>query len=276
MIQFAVMTFMYGRWVNDGHGSHEKLIKIIADSGADGIEAFANHFMDNNELVELYRREMKANNVSMPVMDVIANLAHPEGAERRKEYETFEKGIDICDALSSEIVHLAGCRLPEGMTPEDGRQWIAEGLLSFADDISRRGMILAFEDFNPASDLICSSADCLDILNQTGGKVKFVFDTGNFEATGERAEDVFDLLFERSCHFHFKDFDHLKPEEPSTTCRGTHFGHGRTNNAEVIRKLKGKGYSGWVALESYPQNGQGPETVIPAELAALKKLFADA
>lgn len=43
MIKFAVMTFMYNGWINRG-GSHEELIRILAKSGADGIEAFCNLF----------------------------------------------------------------------------------------------------------------------------------------------------------------------------------------------------------------------------------------
>ena len=273
MIKFAVMTFMYPR---EGDGTHEKLIKIIADAGGQGIEAFANHFMGDTALVELYQREMKNYGVTMPVMDVLANLAEPEGEKRREAYDKVRQGIDICESLESEIVHLAGCRLAEGQAADDGRKWIVEGLMNFADDVAKRGMTLAFEDFNPAASLICSSSDCLEILKQTAGKVKFVFDTGNFQAAGERAEDVFDQLIDYTCHFHFKDFDHLKPEEPSTTCRGANFGQGATNNAEIIKKAKKSGYSGWVALESYPQQGNGPEKVIPEELAVLKKMFAEA
>ena len=41
MNKYAVMTFMYSGWCDGEDGSHEKLIKIIADSGATGIEAFA-------------------------------------------------------------------------------------------------------------------------------------------------------------------------------------------------------------------------------------------
>ena len=44
-------------------------------------------------------------------------------------------GIDICDALGAETVRIVGCRLSEGMMPEDGRKLSAEGLLEFRDDI---------------------------------------------------------------------------------------------------------------------------------------------
>jgi sugar phosphate isomerase/epimerase len=220
--------------------------------------------------VRLYQTAMADRNLSMPVMDVLANLATFAKKPRGKAYETMREGIDICDALDAEIVHLAGCQLVEGETAEDGRKWVVEGLMAFVDDVESRGMTLAFENFNPAPTLICSAADCLDILEQTGNRVKFVFDTGNFEATGEHAEDNLAKLIDHTCHFHFKDFAN---EEDSRICNGTHFGEGRIKNREIAREIRENGYDGWIALESYPQSGNGPRETIPKEVAVLKSMF---
>jgi sugar phosphate isomerase/epimerase len=270
MNKYAVMTFMYNGWVNSEDGSHEELIKILGESEAEGIEAFANHFMGNDDLLRLYQKEMADNAMKMPVMDLLANLANPDKKARKEAYDLMRQGIDICDALDSEIVHLAGCRLVEGVTPEDGRKWIAEGLTDFVDDVEKRGMVLAFEDFNPSPTLICSAADCLDILKQSDSRVKFVFDTGNFEASGEHAEDNFEQLIDKTCHFHFKDF---KAEEDPKACTGTYFGQGKVKNRKIAELIKESDYSGWVALESCPQDGNGPRETIPKEVLIMKSMF---
>lgn len=270
MIKFTVMTFMYNGWVNSENGSHEELIQILGESGADGVEAFANHFMGNDDLVKLYQKEMPNFGLKMPVMDVLANLACRDKKMRDQEYEKMRMGIDICDAMGSEIVHLAGCRLCEGVTPADGRKLIAEGMLHFIDDIEARGMTLAMENFNPSPRLICSASDCIDILNQTGNRVKFVFDTGNFEAVGEHAEDNFEQMFERICLFHFKDFI---ADDATNSCKGAHFGQGRIKNREIAQEIIAHNYSGWVALESYLQGDNGPRETIAKELSVLKSMF---
>ncbi len=271
MIKYAVMTFMYDNWVNSDSGSHEELIKIIADSGAEGIEAFANHFIGNDDLVKLYQKEMPNHSVAMPVMDLLANLAQPAGKEREAAYELMRRGIDICDALDTEIVHIAGCSLPKGVTPADGKKLIAEGLADFADEVEQRGMVLAFEDFDPSPELICSAADCLEILNLTDKRVKFVFDTGNFEAVGEHAEENFAKLIGRTTHFHFKDF---QQSDLPRGYAGTYFGQGFVKNQTVADLIKECGYSGWVALESYPQVGNGPRETVPKELEVLKAMLS--
>lgn len=227
--------------------------------------------MDNDKLQKSYQKEMTNTGLSMPVMDLIANLACKEKIARQDAYDKMRKGIDICDAFGSKIVHLAGCSPVDGVSPENGRKLIAEGLMEFVDDVEKRGMILAFEDFNPSPGLICSAADCLEIIGLTGSRVKFVFDTGNFEAAGEHAENNFAALFDHICHFHFKDFKvgvDLSKEQP-----GTYFGQGAIKNREIAKMAKDCGYSGWVALESYLQGDNGPRETVPVELTLLKSWF---
>jgi len=270
MIKFAVMTFMYNAWGNSEKGSHKELIQILAESGADGIEALCNTFMGNDKLLKLYQKELNSNQLKMPVMDLIVNLACTDKKERVDAYETMRIGIDICDALGSEVVHVAGCNLVEGICPEDGRKWIAEGMSEFVDDVEKRGMSLAFEDYDLAPDLICSAADCLDILRQSDPRVKFVFDTGNFEVVGEHAEDCFESLIKHTCHFHFKDFT---SDDNLRKYHGTYFGQGIIKNREVAEAISKTNYNGWVALESYLQDDNGPHETIPKELSVLKSMF---
>lgn len=270
MIKFAVMTFMYNAWANSENGSHEELIQVLVESSADGMEAFCNTFMGNDELLKLYQKELNSNQVKMPVMDLITNLACADKKQRNDAYEKMRMGIDICDALNSEIVHIAGCSSVDGVSPEDGRKLIAEGLSDFVDDVEKRGMTLAFENFDPSPDLICSAADCLDILKKSDPRVKFIFDTGNFEAAGEHAEDCFESLIKRTCHFHFKDFT---MDDSPRGYRGTLFGQGMIKNCKIAKAISKTAYSGWVALESYLQNDNGPRETIPNELLTLKSMF---
>jgi L-ribulose-5-phosphate 3-epimerase UlaE len=97
-----------------------------------------------------------------------------------------------------------------------------------------------------------------------------VFDTGNFEAVHEHAEDHFDEFIGSTCHFHFKDF---APNVGSAGYHGTHFGQGMAKNREIAQCIKRAKYDGWVALESYPQAGNGPRETVAKELAVLKAML---
>ncbi|NMA42345.1 MAG: sugar phosphate isomerase/epimerase [Oligosphaeraceae bacterium] len=270
MLKFAVMTFMYQGWTDSAQGSHELLLETLAEAGAEGVEAFCNHFFGEKALQKLYKRKMAELKLVMPVMDLIADLAVSAGSERETAYEHMRQGIDICEYFGAEIVHLAGCHLPAQADPGEARKWIAEGIMHFIDDIEKRGMQLAFENYDPAPGLICSAAECLEIIQLTENRARFVFDTGNFQAAGERAEDNFELLFPYCVHFHFKDF---KAADNPRGYTGAHFGQGFIANREIAAKMVATGYQGWLALESYPQAGNGPLETIAPELETLKSFF---
>lgn len=270
MIEYAVMTFMYRKQINNGELSHEELVQIIADAGAKGIEAFHQDFINEPELLSRYKTAMADAGVSMPVIDVMVNLVYADEAERRERSDALMKGLDVCAELGTEIAHVAGSRLPEGMAPDEGRQRMADLLAAHADYAAGRGLTLAIEDFDPSPDLVCRAQDCLDIMMASGDVVKCVFDTGNFQAVGERADEVLDMLYDRICHCHFKDF---APNDSPKGYGGAVFGTGMIPNQAVASELQRRGYSGWVALESYPQGGAGPTETVSTEMASLKKMF---
>jgi sugar phosphate isomerase/epimerase len=140
---------------------------------------------------------------------------------------------------------------------------IAEGLVEAADEARAAGLVLAFEDFNPSPDLICSGAQCREILDLSRGVVKFVFDTGNFIAAGERADEVFDLLADDICHCHFKDF--VSDPAESSGYRSVDVGTGEVPNADIAARLLARGFDQWIALETRPRDDVDPVTAIGSE-----------
>ncbi len=270
-MKFAVMTFMYRGHIDRGEISHEGLVQLLAESGAQGIEAFDRDFLAKPELVPVYRRALADTGLTMPVVDVMVNLVYTSAAERRQRLDDLRRGLDLCAGFGSEVAHVAGSKLAEGVSPADGRTMMAELLAEVAGEAQARGLVLGIEDFDPSPDLVCRAADCIEIMRASGGVVKMVFDTGNFQAVGERADEMLPLVYDRICHCHFKDF---VADASAKGYRGAVFGQGMIPNREVAAELKRRGYDGWVALESYLQPGCGPRETIPGELATLRAMFA--
>ncbi len=264
------MTFMYRGHIVRGDLTHEELVQLVADAGAQGIEAFDRDFLAEPGLVKRYRAAMGDAGIGMPVVDVMVDLVYTSPAARREKLDDLRRGLDVCAELGAEIAHVAGSRLADGVSPADGREMIAEMLGAQAEYARERGLRLAIENFDPSPDLVCRAVDCLAIMAASGGVVGFVFDTGNFQAVGERADEVLAEAYEHICHCHFKDF---APNDTARGYDGTVFGTGMIPNREVAAELVRRGYDGWVALESYPQNGAGPRETIPPEAATLRALF---
>ena len=271
MPKFAVMTFMFKPWWRDGRVTHEGLIAGFAAAGATGIEPFHRDFVDEPTLLPRYRRALADHGMRVAAVDVMCNLVYADAAQKQQGRDELRRGLDICRDLGADIAHVAGHRLVPGVTPEQGRGMIAEGLAAVADVARAAGMVLAIEDFNPSPDLICAARDCLEIMRLANGTVGLVFDTGNFIAVNERAEEQFDLVADRICHCHFKDFatDATVP----AGYRGCDLGTGTIANAAIAAKLKARGYDGWVALETRPRDDLDPLSAVQRELPLLRSWF---
>ena len=269
-MKFAVMTFMYRGHIGRGEITHEGLVQLLADSGAQGIEAFDRDFLTEPALVPRYQKAMADAGITMPVIDVMVNLVYTSPAERQARLDDLRRGLDLCAVFGSEVAHVAGSKLAEGIAPAAGRAMMAELLAAVGDYAAERGLVLGIEDFDPSPDLVCSGADCLEIMRASGDVVKCVFDTGNFQAVKERADEQLPLLYDRICHCHFKDF--VLSDSPKGY-GGAVFGQGMIPNQAVATELRRRGYDGWVALESYLQGGAGPRETIPGEMATLRALF---
>jgi sugar phosphate isomerase/epimerase len=271
-MKYAVMTFMYRGHIGRGDITHEGLVQLLADSGAAGIEAFDRDFLADPSLVPRYQTAMADAGICMPVVDVMVNLVYTSPAERQERLDDLHRGLDLCATFGTEIAHVAGSKLAEGIAPADGRAMMAELLAEVNGYATERGITLGIEDFDPSPDLVCSGADCLEIMRASGDVVKCVFDTGNFQAVKERADEQLPLLYDRICHCHFKDF---QPDDSLKGYRSAVFGQGMIPNQAVATELKRRGYDGWVALESYLQGSAGPRETIPGELATLRAMFAE-
>lgn len=271
MPKYAVMTFMFSPWWHEGRMSHETMLAGFAAAGAQGIEPFHRDFTDDPALLPRYKRILDDNGLTAPVVDVICNLVYANQEQRRQGIDDLKRGLDVCKGFGTEIAHVAGHTLVDGVSPADGRQMIADGLLSVADDARAAGITLAIEDFDPSPKLVCSAADCMEIMRLSGDVVKFVFDTGNFMAVGERADQVFDQVADRICHCHFKDF--VADASMASGYRGADFGAGDVPNAVIASKLNALGYDGWVALETRAHPELDPVSLVRQDLALLKSWF---
>lgn len=271
MPRYAVMTFMFKPWWCGGRTTHEEMLAGFADAGAEGVEPFHLDFVEDPALMKCYRRALADNGLKVAAVDVMCNLVYADPAQKREGRDELRRGLDICRELQADIAHVAGHRLVEGVTPDDGRRMIAEGLVEVADIARDANMGLAIEDFNPSPDLICSAQDCLEVMRLSGGVVKLVFDTGNFIAVDERADEQFDVLAEHICHCHFKDFA-ADADSTAGYC-GCDLGTGVIANAAVAAGLTARGYDGWVALETRPRDDLDPVSAVRRELPLLKSWF---
>lgn len=277
MIKYAVMTFMFEPWCKDGRMSHEAMIESLAREGVEGIEPFHTSFAEDPGLVSRYQAALDATGLCVPAVDVICDLVYSSPQEKTAGRDDLKRGLDVCVQLGARVAHVAGHEPKKGVALEDGRQMIAEGLIRKADFAAAHGITLAIEDYGITPELMCTAADCLDVIDRSGGAVSLVFDTGNFELAGERATDNFDALYDRTCYVHFKDWRNAEDRRDQDgdlighLC-GCPLGDGFVPNPQIAQLLKQKGYNGWVSLEATAV-AEDPAATVRRDLPVLKRWF---
>ncbi len=275
MVKFAAMTFMFGDWCAAGGGRHEKMVEGLARIGIEAIEPFHTGFVQEPALIGRYQKALADNGMSVSAVDVICDLVYSSPAEKRQGRDALRRGLEICAELGAPISHVAGHMPKESVALRDARAMIVEQLLNEAAFAEQHGITLAIENFGFAPTLQCKVEDCLEILKLGGGKVRFLFDAGNFEFVGERADANLELLYEQTCYVHFKDVRPASARQAGDIdfggrLVGCPLGEGVVRGAQVAAILKARNYAGWVALECCSVLGD-PMSTVARDLAVLKR-----
>lgn len=108
-------------------------------------------------------------------------------------------------------------------------------------------------------------------MQHSGDKVKCFFDTGNFEAVNEKADQNFALLADPICHCHLKDF--AANAGAFSVYSGCNLGEGIVPNVDSARFLQEYGFDPWVALETIERQDVNPIGWVARELPLLKSWF---
>lgn len=164
----------------------------------------------------------------------------------------FDKGYD--GKMCAELISLAvsnGCRqvmLVPGFYPshEEDPELLSNIIrrtARFAQAAAAAGLETLIEDFDNEKSPTCGFARTKKFLDAVPS-VGFVYDTGNFNSPGERAESGIKLLA-RTRHFHLKD-------RPAGDMRGAcAVGSGVIPISGIVTSALDSGYGGWFTIEHF-------------------------
>ena len=110
----------------------------------------------------------------------------------------------MANVLGVKNIRMFSFYLPAGCDPKDYREQVISHLQRLIDIAEEYGVVLCHE--NEAGIYGESPERCLDLLEHFGGRLKCVFDMGNFVLDGYCPyPDAFDLLKDHIEYFHIKD-----------------------------------------------------------------------
>ena len=266
------------------------ILSAFADEYADDLKAQCEALNDFGiEYIEL--RGVNGKNVSVltegevkeakKILDdfdiKVSSIGSPLGkidinGDLNGHYETAKRVYETANILGTKKVRVFSFYSKE--TPFDKcKSEIYAGLEKFVDLSDDTGLTLCHE--NEARIYGESPEKCLEIAEYFGGRIKCVFDMGNFVLDGYEPMSAYKLLFDYIEYFHIKDAFYTGAIVPA--------GRGEAKIKEILDDYKSNGKNdAFISLEPHLQTFSGLNALVgksfdnPYKYENQKAAFTDA
>ena len=253
-------------------------VDYAAAQGVAGVELLDIFWSDAERQIPLVLEQIADAGLQVAVYSISNNFIQPEASIRAQELTDLKRGVDIALELGTDILRVFSGSAREGVTQQQGMDWILEGLSAGAAYAASKGVALALENHGKFAGRSDQVREIIDAVASPALRVNL--DTGNFLPVGqnptEAAEDLADLVI----LVHLKDMrraagsesSHVFTDPDGQLLTGSVIGDGLVDLAAIRAVMDGAGYDGWWSLEY--EGAEEPLAVgVPRSLANARKLL---
>jgi sugar phosphate isomerase/epimerase len=258
-MKLGVSMYSYLRAVKDGRLDIAKFIHEAKRIGVDGVELLDFFYKD----VEVERatalQALSDTGLKCGVFSVAQNFAKPTQEERDDQAKKVFFGVDEALHFDAKTVRVFAGDVAEGITFDQARAWIIDGLTQVANYAHDRNVRLALENHGKLAGRSDQVKGMIDEVRDRCGHDALGAnpDTGNFQLVGQASHEAIQEVSPYAYMVHFKDFK-LKPAGwdgytfkalDGTEFVGSVIGEGDVDLPACVAALKANGFDGWLNLE---------------------------
>lgn len=156
--------------------------------------------------------------------------------------EKLKRTLEIQKELSAPYLRMFSFYLPKGADPAGYRSEVLDRLGAMTEEAKRWDAVLLHE--NEKAIYGDTAARCLDIMKELSCEnFRAVFDFANFIEVGQPTMEAYELLRPYIEYVHIKDATADKKIVPA--------GHGAGQVSEILGRLLGSGFRGFLSLEPH-------------------------
>jgi sugar phosphate isomerase/epimerase len=258
----------------DGRLSIPGFIHEAKRAGADFVELLDFFYRDREADRAEALMALAETGLSVPIFSISNNFAKPDAVDRRAEFDKIRGGVDEAGRFGAGIVRVFAGDVSEGMTFEDARGWIVEGLAEASRYAHDQGVRLALENHGKLAGRGDQVRELvLDVRAKAGNDALGANpDTGNFVLVGQASHEAIRQVAPIAVMVHFKDFIHAADDHTGfayTSLDGTKFvgtavGEGEVDLTACVRELKAAGFDGCLSVEY--EGLEDPMVAVPRSL----------
>ena len=258
-MKLGVSMYSYLRAVKDGRLDIASFIHEAKRIGADGVELLDFFYKDVESDRERAMKALDETGLVCGVFSVAQNFAKTDPDERRAQSKKVFFGVDEALKYNVKTVRVFAGDVSEGVTFQDARAWIIDGLTEVSNYAHEKGVRLALENHGKLAGRSDQVRGIIDDVRQRCGHAALGAnpDTGNFQLVSQASHEAIKDVAKYAYMVHFKDFK-LKPEGwegytfkalDGTEFIGSVIGEGDVDLPACVAALKASGFDGWLNLE---------------------------
>lgn len=229
-------------------------VKWAGTTKAEGVELLDVFWKDQETELPQVKAALAETGLKVGCYAVGNNFVNPNPDIRAEQVDIIRRGVDMAVELGAKVVRVFAGDLAEGISFDDARGWIVDGLRKAAEYAEKHGITLALENHGK---LAGRSQQVIGIIQDVGSQyLKSTIDCGNFLLVDEDPKEAIANLASYAGHVHFKDF---RPYREGDTQAyealsgkkfvGTIAGEGSVDLKKALSDLKATSYQGWLSVE---------------------------
>ena len=274
-MKLAVSMYSYYRTVKDGAMDIPGFIREAKKIGANGVELLDFFYKDPEAERPAALEALKETGLPCPIFSIAQNFAKTSAEEREVQLGKIKFGVDEAGHFGSGVVRVFAGDVAEGITFDQARAWIVEGLAKASVYAHDHGVKLALENHGTLAGRGDQVRGLIEDVRAMAGNDTLGAnpDTGNFLLVNQPSHEAIQEVAKYANMVHFKDFRH-DPEGIYTALNGekytgTAIGEGMVDLHACLSALKEAGFDGWLSMEY--EGVEDPITAVPRSLANAKK-----
>jgi sugar phosphate isomerase/epimerase len=274
-MKLAVSMYSYYKTVKAGQMDIPGFIHEAKRIKSDGVELLDFFYKDVENERAAALKALEETGLPCPIFSVAQNFAKPTAEEREAMLNKIKFGVDEAGRFGAKVVRVFAGDVSEGITFDQAREWIVEGLSKASEYANAKGVKLALENHGKLAGRGDQVRGIIEDVRKRSGVNALGAnpDTGNFLLVNQPSHEAIKEVAALANMVHFKDFK----EDPTgeyvaldgTKYVGTAIGEGIVDLHACIDILKYAGFDGWLSMEY--EGREDPITAVPRSLENARK-----
>jgi sugar phosphate isomerase/epimerase len=273
-MKLGVSMWSYFRPWKEGRIDIPGFIYEAKRIGAEGVELLDFFYKDIESDRDAAQSALWETGLEIPIFSVANNFAKNTLEERSAQLERIKFGVDEANRYGAKVVRVFAGDVAEGITFDQARTWIIEGLTEAAKYAQAKGVRLALENHGSLAGRSDQVRLIIDDVRRLSGTEAIGAnpDTGNFMLVNQPSHEAIRDIARYANMVHFKDF--ASGEGPFIALNGEKFvgaavGEGLVDLEQCLLELKVAHFDGWLSVEY--EGDEDSFTAVPRCLANARK-----